>query len=315
MPKMNGLEFLSAVKLISKNSIRVMLTGYADVDSAISAINDGNIFRFLIKPCPPHELIRALDACIEQYKLVMAEKELLKGTLQGSIKVLCDILSLSNPKAFSRGERIKNTVKIILKNYQVKDAWQVEIAAMLSQIGCFALTEELLDKVIRNKPLNEEEQEEFNKHPQIGASLLKNIPRLEQVARIIQMQNLTDSKNQSIPEGSKILNLAIYYDKMIQSGYDIHHIMTEIDRKKDFYGHKLINAFKQSIGSSGGYVKRVLHIKDFKEGMIVDEDIVTVDNLLLLRKGQELNQANITRLKNYGKSCGVKEPIKVLVPE
>jgi CheY-like chemotaxis protein len=313
MPKMDGLEFLSNAKIISKSSIRVMLTGYADVDNAIAAINEGNIFRFLIKPCPPYELIKVLNACLEQYKLIKAEKELLMGTLQGSIKLLTDILSLSNREAFSRGERIKNTVKQILLHYPVKDAWQIEIAAMLSQIGCFALPEDILSKVIKNQPLNEEEEKLFKNHPKIGSSLVKNIPRLEMIAKMIYLQNL--DKETTAPEGAKIINLAIYYDKMMQSGHNIHQIMTELNNKVSLYGSKLIKALELAVGTTDGYLKRSLYIKELKESMRLDEDVLTIDNLLLLKKGQELNQASITRLQNYGKSCGVKEPIKVLIPK
>lgn len=70
-----------------------MLTGNSDQQTAIDAVNEGNIFRFLTKPCPPEMLAGALHAGIRQYQLVTAEKELLEKTLRGSIKVLTDVLS------------------------------------------------------------------------------------------------------------------------------------------------------------------------------------------------------------------------------
>src|ERR1039458_7392095 len=52
MPGMNGVQFLARVRASSPETIRVMLTGQADMNDAIAAINEGNIFRFLTKPCP-----------------------------------------------------------------------------------------------------------------------------------------------------------------------------------------------------------------------------------------------------------------------
>ncbi len=82
MPGMDGIQFLSRVREISPDSVRMMLTGHADLENAMEAINKGNIFRFLTKPCMPAVLALVLEAGIEQYRLVMSEKELLEKTLK-----------------------------------------------------------------------------------------------------------------------------------------------------------------------------------------------------------------------------------------
>ncbi|NMB35979.1 MAG: response regulator, partial [Firmicutes bacterium] len=97
MPGMDGIQFLSLAHRLKPDTVRLMLTGYADLENAIKAVNEGNIFRFLTKPCKSEEFKIALAAAVEQYKLVMAERELLEKTLKGSIKVLTDILSILSP--------------------------------------------------------------------------------------------------------------------------------------------------------------------------------------------------------------------------
>jgi DNA-binding NtrC family response regulator len=105
MPKMDGITFLAKVQELSPDTVRVMLTGHADVESAISAVNNGAVFRFLTKPSPLDVMIRTLEVCMKQYSLVVAERELFRGTLRGCIKVLTDILSLVNPEAFGTSAR------------------------------------------------------------------------------------------------------------------------------------------------------------------------------------------------------------------
>jgi hypothetical protein len=56
----------------------------------------------LTKPCEKDNLVASLNAALEQYRLINAEKELLEKTLSGSIHVLTRVLSLVNPAAFSR---------------------------------------------------------------------------------------------------------------------------------------------------------------------------------------------------------------------
>ncbi len=65
MPGMDGIEFLRRARKKAPYTVSIMLTGNADQQTAINAINDGNIFRFLTKPCPAEQLSNALIAVIE----------------------------------------------------------------------------------------------------------------------------------------------------------------------------------------------------------------------------------------------------------
>lgn len=74
MPQMDGVRLLAHIRTVAPDTVRVLLTGQADMESAIAAVNEGNIFRFLTKPCSTENLLKALEASIEQYRLVTSEK-------------------------------------------------------------------------------------------------------------------------------------------------------------------------------------------------------------------------------------------------
>lgn len=93
MSGMNGIQFLSSVKQKLPDSVRIMITGHADQQLAIDAVNEGNIFRFLTKPCPAEVLTKAIAAGLQQYRLLQAEKELLAQTLEGNAKILKDLFA------------------------------------------------------------------------------------------------------------------------------------------------------------------------------------------------------------------------------
>ena len=103
-------QLLRKVKLLAPDTVRIMLTGDADIHSAVSAVNEGSIFRFLTKPCNKDTLGKALTAGLMQYRLLTAEKDLLENTLQGSIQVLTEVLSLVNPAAFGRALRVRRYI-------------------------------------------------------------------------------------------------------------------------------------------------------------------------------------------------------------
>src|ERR1035438_9523234 len=92
MPGMDGIQLLSRIKALSPDTIRVMLTGNTDTDTAINAINEGSIFRFLNKPCSKEVMAKTITAALMQYRLVTAEKHLLEQTLSGSLQVLTEVL-------------------------------------------------------------------------------------------------------------------------------------------------------------------------------------------------------------------------------
>lgn len=80
MPEMNGIEFLSQVRRISPDSVRMLLTGSADLAAAIQAVNQGNIFRFLTKPCASEELLEVLKVGIEEYRRIHKQRKFNKRT-------------------------------------------------------------------------------------------------------------------------------------------------------------------------------------------------------------------------------------------
>ena len=75
MPGMDGAAFLGHVREEHPDTVRMLLTGHADMNAAISAVNQGQIFRFLTKPCPPDVLIKAFDAAVDS--VARAAQELL----------------------------------------------------------------------------------------------------------------------------------------------------------------------------------------------------------------------------------------------
>lgn len=78
MPGMSGCEFLAEVRRRHPSVIRMILTGQASMDAAISAINDGEVYRFFTKPCNPDELKSTLRQAVLQKKLVAQSDKLLE---------------------------------------------------------------------------------------------------------------------------------------------------------------------------------------------------------------------------------------------
>jgi DNA-binding NtrC family response regulator len=86
MPGMNGAEFLAQVRQLAPDSVRMVLTGFKDINRAIEAVNEGRIFRYLTKPCEKKDLINAIQLALAQYRKNVEEKHLVKEARQIKLK-------------------------------------------------------------------------------------------------------------------------------------------------------------------------------------------------------------------------------------
>jgi len=84
MPGMDGVEFLSAIRDRDPNTVRIMLTGHPDVETAIDAVNRGSIFRFLSKTSEPEELLIAIRAALDHRRLLQSRANLLEARLRAA---------------------------------------------------------------------------------------------------------------------------------------------------------------------------------------------------------------------------------------
>src|ERR1700723_2767524 len=188
MPAMNGAQFLAKVREQEPNTVRMILSGHADLDATIAAVNEGHIYRFLTKPCPTDRLLAAVQDGLNQHRLLTAEKVLLEQTLSGAVKMLIEILGMVSPAASSRAARLQRYTIELSAVLGLASRWEWGLAAFVSQIGCVALPKEMLFKVEACQTLNEEENRLYESHPEVAGKLLAAIPRLEDVAAIVSAQ-------------------------------------------------------------------------------------------------------------------------------
>ncbi|HBP86802.1 MAG TPA: two-component system response regulator [Nitrospiraceae bacterium] len=324
MPGIDGIRFLGSVRKIIPETVRIMLTGNADVRTAIEAVNQGEIFRFLTKPCPPANLTLALEAGIHQYQLIRAEKELLEGTLRGSLQALSDLLAVVNPEAFGRASRLKGYVVAFTQHMGISDTWQMEIAAVLSQIGCVNVSQSILKKINTGEALTSNETQAFHHHPLTGSGILANIPRMEAVAKIIlyQQKHFDGSgwpqdliSGKEIPLGARLLKIALDFDYLRMQNYPPNSAYEELQSRQGWYDPTLLQALKPPLVPE--QIARVVSISldELQPHMIVAEEIYDQKNNLLVAKGLDLTEWMVNRLKQMTGAQAVREPIQVILPE
>jgi response regulator RpfG family c-di-GMP phosphodiesterase len=326
MPEMNGVEFLAKVKDLSPDVVRVMLTGNADQKTAIEAINEGAIFRFLNKPCTAEKLAEVLAAGVRQHQLITAERDLLENTLRGSIKALTEILAMADSKAFGDAERLRNNVLLLAEAMQVPNLWELEVAAMLSQIGCVTIPPETLLKARQGGPLSAKEMEMFRHVPAVGAEVLARIPRMEGVARILGLMRKNYDgtggpdetvAGDAIPLGARLLKVLGDLGELEAGGKSHQAALSELQKREGWYDPGILtlvcspeqSAALQRAASSRPCVP--LGFAQLRVGHVLRADVETRDGVLIVIAGNRITPALLARLRNFCALSGVKEPIYV----
>jgi len=322
MPGMSGVELLCRVRELAPDTVRIMLTGNNDQQTAIAAINEGSIFRFLTKPCPADQLAIALRAGLEQHRLITAEKELLEQTLRGSTQVLAEVLSLTSPVAFGRALRVQRLVRNFAEHLKVKDIWQIEVAALLSQIGCVTVPEQVLAKVYGGGDVAEHERAMYDRHAEIGAGLVAKIPRLEAVANIIACQEKhfdgsglpnDGNKEAAIPLGARILKVALDFDALASRGQTKSEVIKRLMDRPGWYDPVVVGLLDSVTPSETGYSRISVPINKLHAGMILDEGVFLETGMMLVGKGQEITETLRLRLQNLSAQKSIRQPIVVLI--
>ncbi|MCE3017515.1 MAG: response regulator [Pirellula sp.] len=310
MPEIDGLKVLSTARSLTPDTVRVMLTGNVDQQTAVDAVNDGSIFRFLNKPCPVEMLSGVIDDGLAHYQLITAERELLSKTLSGCIGLINELLSIASPKAFGRGGRLRQWTRLICAKLQLKDAWQNEIAAMLSQVGSIMCTS------TGNATIGDLDVEigHLRQQAEASSALIAKIPRLDMIAAMIRGQypsNPPDQLPENIERGARMLRMLIEYDVLIQNRSPAQSIRY-LQEFNTPYDEAAVEAFAEIV--LGAQERRSLSVTELLEGMILENDVLTGNGEVLLRSGHELTDTMIHRMRSFIRnSVGVRQPIVVRV--
>jgi response regulator RpfG family c-di-GMP phosphodiesterase len=315
MPNMGGAELLARVKDVSPDSVRMVLTGETDIGAAIQAVNEGAVFRFMLKPCSEPTLRAALNAALRQYALEYSERDLLEKTLSGCVKVLTEILSLVNPAAFGRSVRIRRYVRDITEKLGLQDTWQFEVAAMLSQIGCVTLPPATVEAIYAGEPLSENDARAYQMHSSVAHDLLVQVPRLEGVAMMICRQDepfASAAGHDLVTLGAQMLKVCHAFDEMVVRGKAPEGAFEELRQQRFDFSTDLVDALADVRLERSMYHSLVQPIDQLETGMIIDQDVRTHAGQLLAGRGQEISYPMLVRLNNFHHKGSVPEAIRVL---
>jgi response regulator RpfG family c-di-GMP phosphodiesterase len=330
MPGMDGVTFLAEVRKINPDITRVIITGAAGLEMAIDSVNIGQIFRFLIKPCPSEVFIQTVQDAIRQHQLITGERVLLNKTLNGAVKTLIDVLALFSPEVFAQTSRLRDLAHQMAPYMEKEPQWEIELAALLCQIGCVTVPREILDKHLHGETLNAAETGMIKDIPETGRLLLGNIPRLERISEAIFYQKTPFQKQTSItatsvqpkvPRVSYLLNMLLTYDQCLMKLNDPVQAFQAVQKDANLFDPELLQIFRDKILKLEDLIKSgkfkpiseedQIPIPDLVIGSMLSRNVLDTDNRMVVARGTVISAVLRMRLINYALSKKIERNIWV----
>ncbi|MBT3637208.1 MAG: response regulator [Opitutae bacterium] len=322
MPQMDGATMLSEIKKRDPEVVTVLLTGHTDFESAMSAVNEGSIFRMLSKPCPPEMLIKVLGDGLAQHDLVKSKRILLDQTLRGAVDALAQSLSTAKPLFFGRAQRVRRIANELAEMTNLDDAWRVDIASIFSQLAYISLPESVSEDVYYKKDLTPAVKEMLGKFPEDTQKLIEKIPGLEEVGEILVklavQHRFEEDDGSGIRKAASILRVALDFDYYEEQGHDKSLIVQTLKSRKDDYDPDVTECLSQLLAvAEQKYRLEEILIRRLETGMRLAQELRLADGLLVASSGTDVDRQLLKVIRNYA-SCYAESPfpkkIQVTVP-
>lgn len=329
MPGMDGIEFFEQARERDPDAVRIMLTGNADQQTAVDAVNRGEVYRFINKPCPPQELIPILENGLQRFEMLRVERELLEGTLTGSVKVLSEILGMVAPNSLGQGQRLQASMRQLALFCRATPVWEFEVAALLAYLGHASLPAAVLQKRSSGEELTLAEETLMRQAPQLGHDLLVGIPRLAGVARCVLYQNKAfdgsgfphdDCAGEQIPLGARMLKILGDRLALEAEGVVKQRAFEQMRAHTGLYDPRLLElsfaCFESFLANSVSPEREVLslYVRELAADQVVVSDIRSLDGTVLVGAGYRLTPTILARLRNFDGLGDVQQPVLVQNP-
>lgn len=224
MPEMEGTEFLKRVNETHPNIVKILLTGHQDSDIIVSAINDCQLYQYILKPFDPEELKVSVNNGLKKFELSSRKTLIMKDLKElfyKTIKSISFALDAKDPYTHGHSLRVTLYSLILASKLGLNDTAleEIETAGLLHDIGKIGIPQSILCKTDK---LTDEEFEIMKDHTGRGAKMIQNVKKLRAVASWLKSHHERwdgrgypcGLKGTEIPLFARVIALADTYDAM-----------------------------------------------------------------------------------------------------
>lgn len=294
MPVVDGVALLRQAAELSPDTVRVLLTGNGDMNAAVSAINEGQLFRLLTKPCPVKYLQATIAAGLGQHALLTSERTLLQETLCASMRSLADLACLLRPELAARVQRTRRLAAALGEVACPRDAWVCGVGMLLLSTASVTLPEAVIERAGRSQELVPSDRALLARLPELAFRLIAEVPRLEQVR-----ESLGRLQSPIAREDAATV-------RVIRLLWDLEHefsddpaVTIEALRALGHDEELLVHLRELLVADTLAGPTVEVRLGELQEGMVLTESVFGEGGVLLIGRGIEVGPGLVERIRNY----------------
>lgn len=260
MPGMRGIDLLSRVKALSPETVKILMTGFADLETALEAINRVEVFRFIVKPWENTQLVSLVEDALKRYRLI---KSIIRGD-ENTMRSLVHALELKDPYTRGHSERVAQYALLIARHLGLDEdeLKAIRYGSWLHDCGKIGVSENILNS---EGPLDEADIHIIRNHPLWGADVARKARLSDMIVNIILSHHERyDGKGypaglraEEIPLEARIVSVADIYDALTterpyRKAYTLDLALEMlISMKENVLDPKLVECFSSIVASGG----------------------------------------------------------------
>jgi DNA-binding response OmpR family regulator len=317
MPEMNGYEVCQRLKSDPRLAgIPVIFLSALDAaEDKVKAFHSGGV-DYVSKPFQFEEVQARVETHLKLRRAQQAEHDLLEKTLNGVVSGLCELIQITSPVLAKRSRAIRDIVLWVNREMGLDNSWQYEVAATLCLVGCITLPDDVFERCYARENPSSDEEQMFRGHPETAARQLLNIPRLEAVAEMIRHQQAPEGNppvSEPVRAGARMLHLALELDRRVSRGASFRSALGHLKMSPTGFDRRMLDALANYSPASTEFELRLVPIRELRAGMVLEKDVLSNGNLLILKEGTVLTETWIERLGNFAKVRGVAAVVHVRI--
>ncbi len=314
MPGMDGIEFLKRAAKLSPDSACVMLTGNADQLTAVRAVNEGHVFRFLNKPCSAAAVLEAVNACVAHSRSLQANRLLEEKVFDGGIRLLTQVLHAADPHAAQRSENLSAYVR---SYYQALDASNelprdLEIAVSFCAVGFAVIPAAVLRKARTGGDLTPAEERMVESASELGGSILGFIPQMENAGRIVRYQNKAYGgggyprdgvAGDALPFGARLIHVMIDLLRLEGEGNTRSEALLKMQARAEEYDPEILKVcrtrWRPASHKSLERVRVPVPVADLCISDVLGKALYSVSNIFLAPEGTVISKPLMRKIREW----------------
>lgn len=318
MPGMSGLELLRQARSIAPNVSRMMLTCLEDAQTAIAAINEGNVCRYLTKPCSLPVLEAAIREALNYRQSIHHLLESQFRMLSGTVEVLAKVIQMVKPETHTFAQRLSQRTRELALEMHHPEFWELEVAAMLAPLGAIGASAQTLQQGTATAFSGD--------FPQAAAALLRQIPRMEKIASSLAYlgKNFDGSglprdgvAGTQIPVGARMLRVVRDLEERVSTGQTAAEALGLMQQTAGVYDPSILMAAVACFGTAPeteSMIVTPVAWDALQEGDTLADDIPSESGSLLLTRGCRVTPNLKRMLQEMAARGRMSESVRVRKP-